>query len=77
MRHSKEEIQEFLKRLDGATAEDLESQTLEFKPWEGSFKDLMNLLSEYAVCFANADWGGLFMEISYKDLSKRCFGKIF
>lgn len=49
------EILTLLDRLDSCTADDLESQWLDFKPWNDP-KD-MKLAGEYAVCFANADGG--------------------
>lgn len=45
-----------LDRLDDGIADDLESQFLDFKPWQGPKEDL-KLACEYAVCFANASGG--------------------
>lgn len=45
-----------LDRLDQEVADDLESQHLDFKPWQGPKEDL-KLACEYAVCFANAEGG--------------------
>ena len=42
-----------LDRLEHGIADDLESQFLDFKPWQGPKEDL-KLACEYAVCFANA-----------------------
>ena len=50
------EILTELTRLDTQTADDLETQWLEFKPWS-SPKDDMRIAVEYAVCFANAEGG--------------------
>jgi ATP-dependent DNA helicase RecG len=50
------EILALLDRLDREIADDLESQWLDFKPWNNS-KDDMRLALEYAVCFANAEGG--------------------
>src|SRR5271157_6017502 len=50
------EILTQLDRLDTETADDLETQWLEFKPWIGP-RDDMRVAVEYAVCFANAEGG--------------------
>ncbi len=50
------EILTQLDRLDSQTADGLESQWLELKPWSGP-KDDMRVAVEYAVCFANAEGG--------------------
>ena len=51
-----DEIVETLARLETHTSDDLETQCLEFKPWNGP-KDDLRLAVEYAVCFANAEGG--------------------
>lgn len=45
-----------LDRLESATADDLETQWLNFKPWQGPKED-MKIAVEYAVCLANAEGG--------------------
>ena len=45
-----------LDRLNSATADDLESESLDFKPWTDAKSD-MKVAVEYAVCFANAEGG--------------------
>ena len=50
------EILTQLDRLYTQTADDLETQWLEFKPWTGP-RDDMRVAIEYAVCFANAEGG--------------------
>ena len=45
-----------LDRLESTTADDLETQWLEFKPWH-STKDDMRIAVEYAACLANAEGG--------------------
>src|SRR5262249_17758054 len=45
-----------LDRLDAGVADDLETQWLDFKPWN-NFRDDMKIATEYAVCFANAEGG--------------------
>ncbi len=50
------EILALLDRFQAVTAEDLESQWLEFKPWTDPRAD-MRLAAEYAACLANGDGG--------------------
>lgn len=45
-----------LDELDRQDADDLESEFLDFKPWQGP-KDDLKLACEYAACFANAGGG--------------------
>jgi schlafen family protein len=45
-----------LDRLESATADDLETQWLDFKPWQGG-KDDMKVAVEYAACFATGEGG--------------------
>lgn len=52
--HSK--ILQLLDALEFQTADELESQYLDFKPWQGPKEDL-RLACEYASCFANANGG--------------------
>lgn len=54
---SRENILEILDKLNEKTAEELESDTLEFKPWLSDPKENMKTAIEYAVCFANANGG--------------------
>jgi ATP-dependent DNA helicase RecG len=56
MTPSNEAILALLDRLDAETADDLESQQLEFKPWQGA-KDDLKVAVEYVACFANAEGG--------------------
>ncbi|HEY4081143.1 MAG TPA: ATP-binding protein [Burkholderiaceae bacterium] len=50
------ELLNLLSRLEHEIADALESQWLDFKPWEGA-KEAMKTAVEYAVCFANAQGG--------------------
>lgn len=50
------QILALLDQLEHCIADDLESQFLDFKPWQGPKEDL-KLACEYAACFANADGG--------------------
>lgn len=50
------ELIALLARLEHEPADALESQWLDFKPWEGA-KEAMKTAVEYAVCFANAQGG--------------------
>ena len=51
-----EAIRGLLTQLESHVADDLESQYLEFKPWQGPKEDA-KLACEYAACFANAAGG--------------------
>lgn len=53
-----QDIENLLDRLNTETADDLETQWLEFKPWTDPKKDMKEAV-EYAVCFANTDGGAL------------------
>jgi ATP-dependent DNA helicase RecG len=52
--------------LEGLIAEDLESETIEFKPFPNNKEKLANLLREYAVCFANSKGGQLILGVEDK-----------
>jgi hypothetical protein len=58
-----EEILVALDGLDAHTAEDLETQWLEFKPWQNA-KDAQAVAVEYAVCFANSEGGAVVFGVS-------------
>lgn len=51
-----EEILALLDRLESTQADELETQWLDFKPWQGAKED-MKLAVEYAACFANGEGG--------------------
>ena len=68
MRHSKEEILQILKQLDERVASEFESETLDFKEWISSSRQLYKTLVEYAVCFANQKGGTLVFGV--KDRTK-------
>ena len=51
-----DQIRRLLDQLERCVADDLESEFLDFKPWQ-SPKDDLKLACEYAVCFANAGGG--------------------
>jgi ATP-dependent DNA helicase RecG len=59
------DIQALLDRLEDCIADDLESQFLDFKPWQGPKEDL-KLASEYASCFANGSGGVVVFGVSDK-----------
>ncbi len=48
-----------LERLSGMTADDLESEFVEFKPWLPDVKENMKVALEYTVSFANHPGGGV------------------
>jgi ATP-dependent DNA helicase RecG len=50
------DIRALLEDLNSSVADDLETQWLEFKPWNNPRED-MKVAVEYAVCFANAEGG--------------------
>lgn len=51
---SKEEIHNLLDRLESSIADDLESQTLDFKQWnKKSLDENIKLMLKMAVCMAN------------------------
>lgn len=50
------EIFALLDQLNVSVADDLETQWLDFKPWQNP-KAAMNVAIEYTVCFANSDGG--------------------
>jgi ATP-dependent DNA helicase RecG len=54
-----------LERLTDCIADDLESQFLDFKPWQGPKEDL-KLACEYASCFANGSGGVLIFGVDDK-----------
>ena len=54
---SREKIILLLDRLDNETADDLESEMLDFKPWLSDIKDNLQVAFETAACFANYEGG--------------------
>ncbi len=60
-----QQILDLLDRLDQGIADDLESETLEIKPWRGARDDL-RVAVEYAACFANAGGGVVVFGIADK-----------
>ena len=67
----KDEIRKLLKRLDGEPADSLESETLEFKPWDRDVKSLHRVLRETVVCLANARGGTIVLGVRDKVRSRR------
>ena len=66
-----EEILDFLDQLDqGKSAEDLETDWLEFKPFNDP-KDDKKVAIEYAVCFANAEGGALVFGVADRERGGR------
>ncbi|HEY4589852.1 MAG TPA: ATP-binding protein, partial [Thermoanaerobaculia bacterium] len=55
---SSHDLLALLDRLELETADDLETQWLDFKPWQGAKED-MKVAVEYAACFANAEGGAV------------------
>lgn len=64
-----DDILHLLDQLDHSIADDLESNVLDFKPWDDPKGD-MKVAIEYAVCFANADGGVVVFGVSDKTLGR-------
>lgn len=64
------QILALLDRLDSCIADDLESQFLDFKPWQGP-KDDLKLACEYACCFANGAGGVVVFGVADKVRGRR------
>jgi ATP-dependent DNA helicase RecG len=62
---SNEEILDILDRLDFASADELESLVIEFKPWTNA-KESRREAVEYAVCMANSEGGVIIFGVSDK-----------
>ena len=58
-----ETIFRLLDRLAFCTADELESEWVEFKPWDGA-KESLRVAVEYAVCFANAGGGAIIFGVA-------------
>lgn len=61
------EIRDLLARLDGAPADAMESETVEFKPWvaaRDARKSQVRILREAAVAIANARGGVLVLGVA-------------
>lgn len=58
-----DEIRRLLRRLDGESAEALEDDDLEFKPWESDPRSLLRMLREYVVCLANHRGGTIVLGV--------------
>lgn len=65
---SNTQILALLDRLDSCITDDLESQFLDFKPWQGP--DL-KLACEYACCFANGSGGVVIFGVADKILGRK------
>ncbi len=65
-----DEIFEMLKLLDRQIADSLESQYLDFKPWNDVKKD-MKIATEYAACFANGNGGVVVFGVSDKVVGRQ------
>lgn len=59
------EILRLLDQLAHHVADDLESERIDFKPWQGPKEDL-KVACEYAACFANAGGGTVVFGVAYK-----------
>jgi ATP-dependent DNA helicase RecG len=68
---TKEEIRALLLRLDGETADALEDEDLELKPWENDVRTLNRILRETVVCLANARGGTIVLGIRDRVRTRR------
>jgi ATP-dependent DNA helicase RecG len=68
---TKAEIRALLLRLDGETADALEDEDLEFKPWENDARTLNRILRETVVCLANAQGGTIVLGIRDRVRTRR------
>jgi ATP-dependent DNA helicase RecG len=72
---SPETILQLLDRLDTTVADDLETEVLDFKRWQGA-KESLAAAVELAVCFANADGGlivfGVKDRVRGRDMAVTC-----
>lgn len=66
---SDSELLILLDRLDQVSADTLESEELDFKPWSGTKED-MKVAVEYAVCFANAGGGVVLFGVDDKQVER-------
>ncbi len=66
---SDNELLQLLERLECEPADALESQWLDFKPWQDAKSDL-KVACEYAACFANAEGGTLVFGVSDKVIGR-------
>ena len=69
MSFSDSELLTLLDRLDQVSADALESEELDFKPWHGTKED-MKVAVEYAVCFANAGGGVVLFGVDDKQVGR-------
>lgn len=66
---SNSDLLTLLARLDEVSADALESEWLDFKPWTGTKED-MKVAVEYAVCFANAGGGVVVFGVDDKPVGR-------
>ena len=64
-----DDIRALLSQLDHGIADDLESESIDFKPWT-SPKDDMRVAIEYSICFANADGGLVVFGVSDRTVGR-------
>ena len=64
---SNPEILNLLAQLDHTIADNLESSSLDFKPWNNP-KDDMKIALEYAACFANGEGGVVVFGVMDKNM---------
>src|SRR5262245_25348313 len=74
MRLGLSELRTLIARLDGESADALEGQTIEFKPWDADprkLKDQLRVIRESVVCLANADGGEIVIGVADRMRSRK------
>jgi len=76
---SKDDILKILHSLDKNTAEHLEDETLEFKQWISTPKELYKKIIDQVVCFANQNGGTIVLGVKDKTIGRQkaiqgCYG---
>lgn len=64
--YDRDRILEIIDELDNVVADDLEDQYLDFKEFPENYKDLVRMICESVVCFANGRGGSLVLGIRDK-----------
>ena len=68
---TKDEVRALLHQLEGRTADALEAEDLEFKPWDADLKALHRVLREAVVCLANARGGTIIVGVRDRVRTRR------
>ena len=61
------DIEEILNQLDQQTADELESQDLDFKEWDGSsMRKAVRTVIDWAICMTNGGGGTVVFGVAHK-----------